>query len=122
MITAANQQLAEARKIGTPLFEQWFAKAKPADLDADIPAKDLVSRLPLNEGKGLPTGTTVAGEPIAWMKNGKTGPAPVFKKGSHLVLGDVGNFSTKQAFSAGAWIKADKVEGTGAIIARLDDP
>ncbi|MFN5654994.1 MAG: DUF1553 domain-containing protein, partial [Verrucomicrobiota bacterium] len=29
---------------------------------------------------------------------------------------------TKQAFSAAAWIKADKVEGAGAIIARMDDP
>ena len=121
-IAKGNEQVAAARKLGTPLFEQWFAKAKPADLDADIPAKDLVARLALNDGKGLPAGTTAAGEPIAWMKNGKTGPAPVFKKGSHLVIGEAGNFRTKQAFSAGAWIKADKLEGTGAIIARMDDP
>ena len=121
-IARGNQQVAEARKAGAPLFEQWFATAKPADLDADIPAKDLVARLALNDGKGLPAGTTAAGAPIEWMKAGKTGPAPVFKKGSHLVLGDAGNFRSKQAFSAAAWIKADKTEGTGAIIARMDDP
>ena len=60
-IAKGNEQVAAARKLGTPLFEQWFAKAKPADLDADIPAKDLVARLALNDGKGLPAGTTAAG-------------------------------------------------------------
>ncbi len=121
-IAKGNEQLAAARKLGTPLFEKWIATAKPADLDADIPAKDLVARLALNEGKGLPAGTTAAGEPVTWNKAGKTGPAPVFKKGSHLVVGDAGDFGTRQAFSAAAWIKADKVEGTGTIVARMDDP
>jgi hypothetical protein len=121
-IAKGNEQVAEARKLGTPLFEQWFAKAKPADLDADIPAKALIARLALNEGTGIPAGTTAAGEPVTWNKAGKIGPAPVFKKGSHLSIGAAGDFGTKQAFSAAAWIKADKVEGTGAIIARMDDP
>jgi mono/diheme cytochrome c family protein len=121
-IAKGNEQVASARKLGTPIFEKWFATAKAADLDADIPAKDLVARLALNEGKGLPAGTTAAGEPVTWNKAGKIGPAPVFKKGSHLVVGDAGDFGTKQAFSAAAWIKADKVEGTGAIVARMDDP
>ena len=29
-----------------------------------------------------------AGEPVAWNKTGKTGPSPIFKKASHLVVGD----------------------------------
>ena len=121
-IAKGNEQVAAARKLGTPLFEKWFATAKPADLDADIPTKALVARLTLNEGKGLPAGTTAAGEPVTWNKAGKIGPAPVFKQGSHLVVGDAGDFGTKQAFSAAAWIKADNVEGTGTIVARMDDP
>jgi len=121
-IAKGNDQVAAARKLGTPLFEKWFATAKPADLDADIPTKALVARLTLNEGKGLPAGTTAAGEPVTWNKAGKIGPAPAFKQGSHLVVGDAGDFGTKQAFSAAAWIKADNVEGTGTIVARMDDP
>ena len=90
--------------------------AKPADLDADIPTKALVARLALNEGTGIPAGTTAAGEPVTWKKDGKSGPAPAFKKGSHLVIGEAGNFSTKQAFSAAAWARPDKLEGNGTIV------
>ncbi|MFM9001275.1 MAG: DUF1549 domain-containing protein, partial [Opitutia bacterium] len=121
-IEAAQKKVAAAREAGSPLFEAWLKDAKPADLDADLPAKDLVARLPLNEGKGLPAGTKAAGEPVAWNKTGKIGPSPVFKKGSHLVVGDAGDFRTRQAFSVAAWIKVDKPEGNGAIVARMDDP
>jgi len=121
-IATSNQQLAETRKTGTPLFEKWLPTAKPKDLDADIPTKDLVAHLPLNEGKGIPAGTTVVGEPVTWKPNGKLGPAPSFKKGSTLSLGDLGNFDTKQPFSVGAWARASKAEGSGTILARMDDP
>ena len=121
-IEAGQRHVAEARQSGSPLFEAWLKGAKPADLDADLPTKDLVARLALNEGKGLPAGTQAAGEPVAWNKTGKTGPSPIFKKGSHLVIGDAGDFRTRQAFSVAAWIKVDKAEGNGAIVARMDDP
>jgi mono/diheme cytochrome c family protein len=120
-IAKANEQVAASRKAGTPLFDRWIAAAKPADLDADIPAKGLIARLALNEGKGIPAGTQAAGEPIAWKKDGKSGPAPSFKKGSHLVVGEAGDFGTKQAFSVGAWTRVDKAEGAGTILARMDD-
>ena len=121
-IAKGNEQVAAARKLGTPLFEQWFATAKPADLDADIPTKGLIARLALNEGTGIPAGTTAAGTPVTWKKDGKSGPAPTFKQGSHLIVGEAGNFSTKQAFSAAAWARPDKLEGNGTIIGRMDDP
>ena len=121
-IEAGKKQVAEARKEGAPLFEKWVATAKPADLDADIPTKDLVAHLALNEGTGIPAGTTAAGEPVTWKKDGKSGPAPTFKKGSHLVVGEAGNFSTKQAFSAAAWARPDNLSGNGTIVGRMDDP
>ncbi len=121
-IAKSNQQVTAARKLGQPLFDQWIATAKPADLDADIPAKGLIARLALNEGTGIPAGTTAAGTPVTWKKDGKSGPAPTFKQGSHLIVGEAGNFSTKQAFSAAAWARPDKLEGNGTIIGRMDDP
>ena len=121
-IIKSNAQVAEARKLGQPLFDQWLATAKPADLDADIPSKGLIARLALNEGSGIPAGTTAAGTPVTWKKDGKSGPAPTFKQGSHLVVGAAGDFSTKQAFSASAWARPDKLEGNGTIIGRMDDP
>ena len=121
-IATSNQQLAETRKTGVPLFDKWLTTAKPKDLDADIPTKDLVAHLPLNEGKGLPAGTTAVGEPVTWKPNGKLGAAPSFKKGSTLSIGELGNFDTKQPFSVGAWSRVAKAEGSGTILARMDDP
>ena len=121
-IAKGNEQVASARKLGQPLFDQWLATAKPADLDADIPSKGLIARLALNEGSGIPAGTTAAGTPVIWKKDGKSGPAPTFKQGSHLIVGEAGDFSTKQAFSASAWARPDKLEGNGTIVGRMDDP
>jgi hypothetical protein len=121
-ITAGKAKIQEARKLAKPEFTSWIATAKPADLNADIPAKDLVAHLALNEGKGLPAGTTANGEPITWKADGKLGAAPVFKKGSNLIIGDAGDFETKKPFSIGAWIRPSALMGNGAIVARMDDP
>ncbi len=120
-LATAKTQIAEARTAAKPQFESWITQAKPADLAADIPSKDLVAHLALNEGKGTPAGTTVNGEPIAWKTDGKLGPAPVLRKGSNLVIGDTGDFETKKPFSVGAWVRVEKAEGSGAIVARMDD-
>jgi mono/diheme cytochrome c family protein len=120
-ITSSKAKTQEARNAAKPEFATWLAKIKPADLDADLPTKELLARLALNEGKGLPAGTTANGEPITWKTDGKLGPAPTLKKGSNLVIGELGNFDTKKPFSVGAWIRPTKVEGNGAIVARMDD-
>ena len=121
-IAGAKTKVQASRTAARPEFTTWIAKVKPQDLNADFPAKDLIARLALNEGKGVPAGTTVNGEPVTWKADGKLGPAPSFKKGSNLVIGDAGNFDTKKPFSVGAWIRPTKVEGKGAIVARMDDP
>ena len=121
-VTAAKAKLQEARNLAKPEFTSWIATAKPADLAADIPTKDLVAHLALNEGKGVPAGTTANGEPVTWKADGKIGAAPVFKKDSNLVIGDAGDFETKKPFSVGAWIRPTSLMGNGAIVARMDDP
>ena len=120
-ITVNKTQIQEARNAAKPEFATWLAKIKPADLDADLPTKELLGRLALNEGQGLPARTTANGEPVVWKTDGKLGPAPTFKKGSNLVIGELGNFDTKKPFSVGAWIRPTKVEGNSAIVARMDD-
>ena len=122
-IANAKGKLAENRKLAQSEFTQWVATAKAADLEKDIPSQGLVAALPLNEGKGVPAGTKATGT-LTWKADGKLGAAPVITKGSHLELVDLkaGAFDSLKPFTISTWVRAAKAEGTGAIIARMDDP
>ncbi|HBJ84000.1 MAG TPA: hypothetical protein DDZ88_09055, partial [Verrucomicrobiales bacterium] len=127
-IAAAKEQMQENRKLAGGEFAQWLTSAKPEDLDKDVPTKDIVAHLPLNEGAGSEvTGTCGAtktfkalGE-VSWKADGKIGPAPVMKTNGTFELGDVGDFEKNQAFSYGAWVRAGKVGMSGGILARMDE-
>ncbi len=119
---------AERKKAARPEFEQWLASAKPDTLDKDVPSDGLVAHVPLNEGSGNEV-QAICGPPriikatgeISWSPDGKLGPAPILKSGSTFVLGEEGDFTQKQAFSYGAWIKAGRNGVFGGIIARMDE-
>jgi mono/diheme cytochrome c family protein len=127
-IASAKTQMAENRKLAAPEFDQWLAAAKPEDLDRDLPSKDLVAHVPLNEGTGSEV-TGTCGTPktlkalgeVTWKPDGKIGPAPVMKPNGTFELGEVGDFEKNQAFSYGAWVRAGKVGLSGGILARMDE-
>jgi hypothetical protein len=119
-INEAQAQLKNFRSTVRPEFETWASSVKPEDLNQDVPSAGLVGHFPLNEGAGVPAGATSTGE-IVWKTDGKLGAAPELSKGATLEVGDVGNFSTMQPFSVGAWIRTPKLDSAGAIVARMDD-
>jgi mono/diheme cytochrome c family protein len=130
-ITVAQKKQNEARAAAAKPFEAWFATAKPADLDADIPTKGIIAHIPLNEGKGQEVAATcgedktaktfkATGE-IIWKADGKLGPAPVVKPGSTFDLGAAGNFEKDKPFSYGLWFRAGNVTQSGSILARMDE-
>lgn len=127
-IAAAKTQMQENRKLASAEFDQWLASAKPEDLDNDLPTKDLVAHLPLNEGIGsevtgtcgTPRTVKALGE-VTWKPDGKIGPAPVMKTNGTFELGEVGDFEKDQSFSYGAWVRAGKVGLSGGILARMDE-
>jgi len=120
-IEAAKKAALDARAAAQKDFDGWVAKLKPADLDQDVPAKGLLRRFALNEGTGTPAQTRATG-PLAWSKDGQTGPAPLLKKGANLELGDVGNFDTMKPLTVGGWFRPSNVQGLQALVARMDDP
>ena len=118
-IPAAQAALAEQRKSAAPEIAAWLKAVKAEDLQKDV-AEGLLARFPLDEGKGVPAGTKSAGT-VEWKKDGKLGAAPAVKKGSTLELGEAGRFDTMKPFSVAAWVRVAKAEGTGTIVARMED-
>ena len=127
-IAAATATREQRRKAAVPEFNQWLAGATPDALDKDLPTKDLAVYLPLNEGAGSEVAGTCGGPmtfkstgPVSWSPDGKLGPAPMLKRGGTFDLGEAGDFEKDQAFSYGAWIKADRNGQNGGVIARMDE-
>jgi len=120
-IEAAKKAATDARAAAQKDFDGWLAKLKPADLDQDLPTKGLLGRFALNEGAGTPAQTRATG-PLTWTKDGQVGPALALKKGANLELGDVGAFNTRKPFTVGGWFRPANLQGTQALVARMDDP
>ncbi len=131
---AALQQQAEARKKAARAeFDAWLAKVKPEELAAKLPTAGLVFQAPLDQAKGDVINLTVGGKPrpvtlkdgFVWADSpdAKLGPkAFSIQPGAAVSLPDVGDFSTKQAFSAGAWVKFPSRAQNGSIVARMQGP
>jgi len=120
-IETAKKSAQETRALAQKDFDGWLAKLKPADLEQDIPTKGLLGRFALNEGNGTPAQTRATG-PLTWTKDGQLGPALALKKGANLELGEAGNFDTKKPFTVGGWFRPARLQGTQALVARMDDP
>jgi hypothetical protein len=127
-IVAATSARDERKKAARPAFDAWLASAAPDALDGDIPVSGLVVHVPLNEGQGTevagactPPSTFKSTGEVTWIPDGKFGPAPVMKPGATFDLGGLGDFEKNQPFSYGAWIRSDRDDVSGGIIARMDE-
>ncbi len=110
-------------------FNQWASAADPDRLGDAVASDQLLVHLLLNEGSGNqvtnscttpPVKFAASGE-LAWVADGKLGPAPVLKTGSTFDLGDQGNFEKNQSFSYAAWIRTANDNASSGIIARMDE-
>ena len=125
-LDAAKGKVDDRRKAAKPAFEKWVADAATDEFDRDIPTKQMIAHVPLNERNSNEV-VTIIGErktiPLSGeveFQDGKLGPAVVLKKGQTLDLGDVGDFERTNAFSYGAWVRVSKASGTSGVLARMD--
>jgi len=127
-IAAAQARRDERRKNASDEFEQWLASTTVESFEEGVSAEGCVVHVPLNEGTGNEA-RNFAGNPerfpatgdVAWLPDGKLGPAPVMKLGGTFDLGDLGDFEQDQSFSCGAWIKVGANDVYGSIIGRIDE-
>lgn len=111
-------------------FEKWLATAKPEEIAAQGPSAGLRLQAPLNEGSGQVVHLTVAGQPrsatlptgFTWDNGTISDKAFKVQAGATLEQTDVGDFDTKQAFTAGAWLRLPRNSGfIGAIASRMNE-
>ncbi len=127
-IADARKQMDVRKQEAKPDYDTWLANAKADEFAAAIPSDKLSLHAPFNEGKGEELTFTVAGQT-------KTIPAPkanwieghVGAKGlkitadTKLEWPEVGDFDTNQPFSCGMWVKIQKRNITGSLVARMEE-
>jgi hypothetical protein len=126
-LDAAKAKVDERRKAAKPAFEIWVADAAADEFDKDIPTKQMIAHVPLNERNSNEV-VAIVGErktiPLSGeveFQDGKLGPAVVLKKNQTLDLGDVGDFERTNAFSFGAWVRVSTASDGAGVLARMDE-
>lgn len=126
-IEAAVAQREQHKAECGPEFEKWLTAITPESFEKGLPRDGLVAHFPMTEGAGnaianelSPKTSYSATGDVAWIADGKLGPAPTIKAGAIFELGELGNYERDQAFSFGAWIKAANKTSNGSVLARMD--
>lgn len=133
-----SKELAGVReKIGTrkaaakPEFDKWLKTATVANVYVENPREGLRLHAPLTDAVGTETRfavdgqvrTASFGDAFGWANGQRAEKAFTVRPkgaGDAPMIPDVGDFDTKQAFTASAWVKLTRGNSTGAIAARMD--
>lgn len=126
---ASTKTLLEGRKQeARPDFETWLTAATPEQFAAAVPSDKLVLHAPFNEGQGEELSVTVAGQaktiavPKAnWIEGHVGAKALKIQPETLIEWPEVGDFDINQAFSCGMWVKIQKRNVTGSLIARMEE-
>ena len=109
-------------------LRRWLAHAKPEDVAGEMPTSDLELFAPLDDGAAV-VHYDLRGQhaekplpPTAEWRPGRTGSkAAYLNQGAVLVVPEAGDFDSNQQFSYSAWVKLPANDGSGAILARMND-
>ncbi len=128
-VAAAQKQVEDRRSTARADFDRWLSEAKPAELTSGVPVDGLKFHAPLSDGAVDRVTVTIDGQskslplPTALASDDGHVAARAYKAtpGLTIEVPEAGDFEKDQGFAFGAWIKLAKVEGSGAVLARMDD-
>ncbi|HVA48014.1 MAG TPA: DUF1553 domain-containing protein [Pirellulales bacterium] len=128
-LATARKQVEERRNAARADFDGWLASATSETLAGLIPSDGLRFYAELNGGGENSFAVTFDGQPrtvaasaqLTWQPGHVAAQALQSKPGVVAEIADVGDLEKDQAFSYGAWVKLAKLDGSGAIFARMDD-
>lgn len=129
LIAAAKAGVEQRKQTGRAEFDPWLAGLTPDTATVSLPESGLLFRLPLDEGQGDTLKYSIPGEtretkltkPVDW-KPGQTGAKAIqLNQGGAAEFPAIGDFDKDQPFSCGAWVQLPANDGSGAILARMDD-
>jgi hypothetical protein len=126
-IRKAKKLLDERRTNARSAFDTWLASAKPTDVAREVPS-DFELLVPLDEDTSA-VHYVIRGQPakvplpttLEW-RNGKlAGKAAYLNQGAVIEVPEAGDFDSSVAFSYSAWVKLPNNDGSGAILARMNE-
>jgi mono/diheme cytochrome c family protein len=129
-VAALRGQLDSRKRDAQPEFDRWLASVKTDDLKEFIPHAGLRLRAPLAEGKGKTVTISVDGEEreitrdeaISWAAGREEKQKVLSLQTSPAIeIPDAGDFEAGQGFTTSIWVKLDRNNQTGAIVARMDN-
>jgi hypothetical protein len=127
-LPAAKALVDDRRREARPEFETWLASATPADVAAEVPTAELDLFAPLNEGKNtihyeLAGKLNKANLPktVEWRPGRVGAQAAYLNQGAVLTVKEAGDYDANHPFSYAAWVKIPANDGSGSIMARMDD-
>ncbi len=128
-IAAAQKQVEDRRSTARADFDRWRSEAKPAEWSSAVPVEGLKFQASLSDGAADRVTVTIDGQskslplPTALASDDGHVAATAYKAtpGLTIEVPEAGDFEKDQGFAFGAWIKLAKVEGSGAVLARMDD-
>jgi hypothetical protein len=109
-------------------FNAWLARAKPEEVAGELPTSDLELFAPLDDG-GATLRYELRGQraekllpPTAEWRLGRANvKAAYLNQGAVLELSGAGDFENNQGFSYAAWVKLPANDGSGAVLARMNE-
>jgi hypothetical protein len=122
-----REQIERRSKDGRPDYDRWLTVATAAQMQEQLPTRDMQLLAPLSEGSGDVTHAMVNGQsrdvvlaPQArWAPAELTPMAMETQQGVAPTVADVGDFDSQTPYSCAVWAKLPN-NATGAIVARMD--
>jgi hypothetical protein len=128
LVPAAKKELDARRNDARVDFNGWLASAKPQDVAGEMPTSDLELFAPLDDGAAV-VHYDLRGQraeqplpPTVEWRPGRTGSkAAYLNAGAVLVVPEAGDYDSNQQFSYSAWIKIPPNDGSGSVLARMNE-
>jgi hypothetical protein len=127
-LPAAKAELDARRAAAKPDFDAWLAHAKPEEVAIDVPTAELELFAPLDDGDDtirykLNGKSAKAKRPdtVEWRPGRVAANAAYLNQGAVLTVKEAGDFEASQPFSYSAWVKLPANDGSGAVLARMDE-
>jgi mono/diheme cytochrome c family protein len=128
LVPESKKLTDDRRRDAQAEFQKWLAGAKPQDVAGELPTADLELFAPLDDGATL-VHYDLRGQhveqplpPTVEWRPGRTGSkAAYLNQGAVLVVPDAGDFESNQQFSYSAWVKLPANDGSGSVLARMND-
>src|SRR3954468_2311443 len=127
-VPAAKSFVDSRRKNAKPDFNAWLARAKPEEVAGEMPTTGLELYAPLDDGAAkvrFELRGQRADKPLpatAEWRPGRAGTkAAYLNQGAVLEVPGAGDFENTQSFSYSAWVKLPANDGSGSILARMNE-